>query len=160
MASHRASAPWKADDDGCSRGADPVRLADIVPMLRCPGGRMTHTRRPEMYPVGPTVPENLSNLWQSDLLLGGAAVRRTPQIEAVLTGPPCTPTAWVSATLKYRARTVTAGAGLHLGVQTGSSAGRGTAVQLQRTRFRGPPQIASTRRAQAVPCGTQRGRVV
>jgi hypothetical protein len=69
-------------------------------------------------PERPALPENLSSLWKTDLLLGGASVLPTEEVRAVVTDRPYAATAWVSASLKYRSRQVTARAGLHLGIET------------------------------------------
>lgn len=99
----------------CS-GADPVRLLDVLPLARCPGP----IRRPNRNIASdrPQLPDNLSRLWKTDLLLGGARVLPTEQVQAVLAGPPFAPTAWVSASLKYHSGLLEAGPGLHLGIET------------------------------------------
>lgn len=79
-------------------------------VLTAVSGRSRPAERPEL-------PQNLSCRWKTDLLLGGARVLPTEEVQAVLADPPYTATAWVSASLKYRSRSVTAGAGLHLGIE-------------------------------------------
>ena len=94
-------------------GAHPVRLLDVLPDATPP--RPKSGSHPSDHP---RLPENLSCLYKTDLLLGGASLRPTGLVRTVLPNPTDAATAWVSATLKYRSRQVTAGSGLHLGIET------------------------------------------
>ena len=81
-------------------GAGPVRLLDVLPLAVC-GGFSSSGKR-SSHADGPALPEELSRLWQTDLLLGGASVVPTDQVRAVVSNQPYAATAWVSASLKYR----------------------------------------------------------
>ena len=87
------------------RGADPYSIADVMPFTVCRGFSVAGKRRANDRQV----PDDLTHLFKTDLFLGGKV--------AVFGNAPSA-TAWLSASVKYRARSLETGPGLHLGVET------------------------------------------
>lgn len=98
-------------------GQNPHLLGPLLPLATC----SSFSRPPRIAQGGlrsddPNLPEELSHMWKADLFLGGAVVESTQEVAALVGDE--TPTAWVSATVKYTARRVIGGPGLHLGLQS------------------------------------------
>jgi hypothetical protein len=91
-----------------ARGAEPYLLAELLPHARCPAGSRRY-RSVRLDQSRVPLPEDVAMLWKTDLFLGGKVV-------ADSFGPGAT--AWVAASVKYPARTLRSGPGLHLGVET------------------------------------------
>lgn len=127
-----------------SREVGPQALWPLVPDLRC-----TTARRDARNPSDATrrgyhqLPPELSRLWQADLLIGGADVRRTDAVKDALTVLDLPfvglPTAWVAATVKYPRRRAEPGPGIHLAIETayGGSGNPVRSERIQRTGHQG-----------------------
>jgi hypothetical protein len=115
-------------------GPEPYLLGEVLPSCAIPS-RYRHGRRRATGRALPALPPALSQVWRTDLFLGGATVDRTPAV-ADLVGS-AEPTAWISATVKYRARQVVGGPGLHLGLESGFVYGRRHPLETTRSRRAG-----------------------
>jgi len=92
-------------------GQDPLGLTELVPYAAVPSFSQLRWHN-SVSGLSPSV----SDLWKTDLFLGGAHVERTEVVRRV--AGDAIATAWVTASLKYRRGKVVGGRGLHLGLET------------------------------------------